>query len=419
VTADRLSSGRRAAQGGAPAPEDGRHYAFENVPGPVAIDAGDRFLAVLDRAAPTWPRQVASGKAQWLIRVRQDEDIYRIETSWTERHVLKRSAVSAVCAFLVDLVYASLDRCGLLGLHCAAVEIGGGLIVFPSTYRTGKTTLVAALAASGVRVHADDLMPLTQDGEGVALGINPRLRLPLPENAPPWLQAFVALHRGPSDGRYQYLDLPAPLLAPYGLRKPIRAIVALRRGAPGETRLLPLAASDGARHLILQHFKRDGDSPKALDRLLAIVGPVPSYGLDYDDLGDAVRLLKQTFAAGSPVPAALSGAATPAAPESSGLTAPRGQMPAGRFRRRHGLALQSLGAAAFLAAPDRGGIFELNPVGLAVWEVLAGPASPREIAGLLAEAFPAASPSEIRRDVTDLMRRMWAAGLLEQAAAKR
>jgi hypothetical protein len=401
-----------------PEPQRGTSYAFENVPGPVAID-GDRFLAVLDRAAPTWRRHAATGAAEPLIRLGQDGDTYRIETSWSRRRLLKRTDVSAVCAFLVDLVYASLDGSGLLCLHCAAVEIGGGLIVFPSTYRAGKTTLVAALAASGVRVHADDLMPLTPQGAGVALGVNPRLRLPLPENATQAFQAFVARHRGPSDSRYQYLDLPEPLLAAHGMKTPIRAIVALRRRPSGGARLEPRPASDAARRLILQHFKRDGDSPKALDRLLAIVGPIPSFVLDYDDLDGAVRLLTHTFAAGSPVPAAVPGVTTAAPPEPAGLAAPGGALPAGLFRRRPGIAPQTMGDAAFLAAPDRGGIFELNPAGLAVWEILAGPASPRKVAGLLAAAFPAASPSEIRRDVVDLMRRMWAAGLLERAAATR
>ena len=93
-------------------------------------------------------------------------------------------------------------------------------------------------------------------------------------------------------------------------------------------------------------------------------------------------------------------------------------MPTGRFTRRRDIARRTIDVTSFLAAPH-GGVFELNAVGLAVWEILAEPASPREVAGLLAEAFPAASPNEIRRDVTDLMRRMWAAGLLEHAAARK
>jgi len=391
-----------------------RLHAFDSVPGPVAIEADDRFLAVLDQAAPTWSRRVASAEVPWLVRVRSVGDAYAIETAWSARHVLKRSPVSAVCAFLVDLVYAGLDGSGLLCLHCAAVEIGGGLIVFPSTYRAGKTTLVAALAASGLRVHADDLMPLTPEGEGVALGINPRLRLPLSGDAPPWLAAFVARHAGPSDGRYLYLDLPARLLAPHGSRKPIRAIVALRRGGRGAARLEPRPASDGARRLILQHFKRDRSSSEALDRLFAIVGPIPSFVLDCDDLAGAVRLLKGAFASGVPAPGTFPEAAAEVPADATSLSAPAGPLPPGRFHRRRDVALKTVGDATFLAAPE-GGIFELNPAGLAIWEILAAPASPREVAGLIAAVFPAASPDAVRRDVANLMRRLWAAGLLEHA----
>ena len=131
--------------------------------------------------------------------------------------------------------------------------MGGGLIVFPSTYRAGKSTLIAALAASGVRTHADDLMPLTQ-GEGVALGINPRLRRPLPANAPDRLLMFVARHAGPRDRRYQYLDLPAPLLSPHGERRPILRANLLFRGVeigPG-------------RHRVEFHFR-----PMSLENLVA------------------------------------------------------------------------------------------------------------------------------------------------------
>ena len=94
-------------------------------------------------------------------------------------------------------------------------------------------------------------------------------------------------------------------------------------------------------------------------------------------------------------------------------------MPTGQFRRRHDLAPQTVGDATFLAARDGGGIFELNPAGVAVWEILAGAASPREVADILADAFPDASSRTIRRDVNDLMRRMWTAGLLERPAAGR
>ncbi|EHK53331.1 hypothetical protein [Allomesorhizobium alhagi] len=109
------------------------------------------------------------------------------------------------------------------------MEFAERLVVFPSTNRAGKSTLIARLAAEGVAVHADDLLPLTPDDEGMSLGISPRLRLPLPETAGATLTRFVMENQGAADGRYKYLELAAPLLAPFGESCPIGAFVLLER----------------------------------------------------------------------------------------------------------------------------------------------------------------------------------------------
>jgi hypothetical protein len=383
------------------------------VNGVVRLGAGAVFADAFRRVAPTWPYRETGGRTRPLIAIRADGTGYRIESPWLDEPATRSTAAAAVCAFLVELVYASLGETDLC-LHCGAVEMGGGLIVFPSTYRAGKSTLIAALAASGVRVHADDLMPLTMDGEGVALGINPRLRWPLPRNAPERLRAFVARYSGPRDRRYQYLDLPEPLLSPYGERRPVRAIVTLNRTAAGGARLVALPRGSAARQLILQHFGRGSDARQALDRLLSIVAPVPSFRLDCADLGDAVRVLKRAFAGkGLQVNRSSPPQGATADPALEPLS---GRLPPGRFFRRAGVAVRTVDGAAFLAEPGTGGIFELNPVGHAVWELLATPVSPEDIAAVLSEAFLSVQADTIRSDVDAILRQLWNAGLIDRAA---
>ena len=68
----------------------------------------------------------------------------------------------------------------------------------------------------------------------MALGIAPRLRLPLPAAASSAFHAFVEVHRGLSDHESLYLALPPALLAPYGTTAPIGAVVLLDRKMSGE-----------------------------------------------------------------------------------------------------------------------------------------------------------------------------------------
>ena len=68
--------------------------------------------------------------------------------------------VDAACSFIVDLIRAYIAAApSLLCLHGAAAEFAGRLVVFPTPYRSGKSTLTAYLAAAGVRVYADDILP--------------------------------------------------------------------------------------------------------------------------------------------------------------------------------------------------------------------------------------------------------------------
>src|SRR3546814_15265532 len=83
------------------------------------------------------------------------------------------------------------------------------LFAFPAPGRTGKSTLTAQLAASGARIFSDDVLPLdvTTACAG-ALGIEPRLRLPLPAACSHGFQRWFARRKTLTNSRYAYIGLP-------------------------------------------------------------------------------------------------------------------------------------------------------------------------------------------------------------------
>ena len=136
-------------------------YAFEGISRPIVLPRG-RVVEVLSAVLHDWGFTPLDGVGSGdpLIRLTESKGRYRLESPWQEGPPRDRNAVNAVCAFLVDLVHAFVaDNPSLLCLHCAAADIGGRLVIIPATYRSGKSTLMASLAAAGTRVHADDVDP--------------------------------------------------------------------------------------------------------------------------------------------------------------------------------------------------------------------------------------------------------------------
>ena len=212
--------------------------ACERLSRPIALigcdDLAPRIAAVLCgwrfREAPY------SDQPAPVITIRKAAKGYRIESPWRPSPAVYRDRVDAVCSFIVDLIKALVaDDPALLCLHAGGVEIGGRLVVFPSRYRAGKSTFAAYLAAAGTRVYADDVLPIDERAnEGVAPGVQPRLRLPLPEGVDGAFRAFVQRRSGPAN---RALPLPR------SRRRPAR--LAQRAGA--DRRVCPAQARAGQR----------------------------------------------------------------------------------------------------------------------------------------------------------------------------
>jgi hypothetical protein len=183
-----------------------------------------------------------------------------------------------------------------LCLHGAAVRIGGGLVCFPSVHWAGKSTLCVALAALGETMFCDDVLPIEPRGNrGVAMGIAPLLRKPLPRELGARAIRFVKDRCGPSDRRWLYVALKEGEIAPFGGRADIRALVLLERQARSAAKLVPLGKNEMLKEIILQNFARHGPPAQILDRLLRITGRAACYRLRYGRIADAAAAVRETF----------------------------------------------------------------------------------------------------------------------------
>jgi hypothetical protein len=386
---------------------------FEETEIVVEIPAAAEFHRALRAAAFDWPvTEVASGDP--VSRVVPADGRYLLESPGREPVVA--SAVEAVCGLIVDVADAAIAEApNRLWLHCAAVEFGGRLVIFPSHSHAGKSTLTARLASAGHTVLGDDILPLSDDDrQGIALGIAPRLRLPLPVGASASFGRFVAENTAASDGRYLYLDADCGALAPRGTSREIGAVVLLDRQDETQARFSRATDSETLQTLIRQNFTGDDQAARQLDRLHLLVAGLPCLKLTYSDLEDAVSLLESRFRRWPIATDDLSvyrSAATEAMPgdPADGFSADR------PFRQADGIELRQVEGDLFLAEADGAGIYHLNAIGTGIWNLLADPISAREAEAILCEAFPDEPAARISRDTRALFAELDAAGFIQRA----
>ncbi len=86
-----------------------------------------------------------------------------------------------------------------------------------------------------------------------------------------------------------------------------------------------------------------------------------------------------------------------------------------RYLRNPEATERDMDGVVFLALPGRGGIFQLNATGTALWRLLAEPVSAGEAADVLHAAFPKTPRQQIGADVETLLGKLRRAGLIAAA----
>lgn len=260
----------------------------------LSLRDGGVLEPLLRRVMRDW-RMVESETVEPVIDVERTDRGFRRRSPWTDGERRFRDPVDALCDLTVDLIHAhAAERPDWLCLHAAALQFGDGLVLFPNTYRAGKSTLAVRLAQAGARLYSDDVLPLDAEGQGVAMGVLPRLRMPLPETADPAFRDYVERRRGPHNARYHYID-PGEALARRGERLPVVGVVLLDRSEGAEARLEPADAGRVLREAILRNFAKGLSALELLDRLERLVRDADCMTLHYSDLEAASERLIERF----------------------------------------------------------------------------------------------------------------------------
>ncbi len=388
---------------------------FEGVAGHIQLEDGDHLLSVFESVFRHWPHRALTDdpQGQPVITVRAgDRGVHWIHAPWLDKPARYSNSVNLACGFGVNINRAFLAGPGeYLCLHAAAAEIGGRLVVFPNAYRAGKSTLTVCLAAAGARIFCDDILPVLRNtGNGMALGITPRLRLPWPANLGHGTAEFVAARRGAENSQYLYVNLRDGEQAPFGDTAPFGGIVLLNRREGERARLETVGLGEALKYVVLRNFARRVPMKESLERLHEILASTYCARITYSSGDEAAALLVDRFADWRELDRPGPRSDTVAAAEMTAL--PGSRSVDGRLRRSDGVTERIADGELFLVDSSREAIYHLNPVGTGLWRLLDGGCDVADAIGILHAAFPEASRADIERDVAKLVKDLQARGLL-------
>jgi len=378
------------------------HLTFEGLERPVSLVDCRHLLDHIPLVFPGWQIDVLSEyTGPPILTLGYEKSTYILEADWLKKPIRRTDLVDTLCGLVVEVVRSYVrDNLNLLCLHGAAANFAGKLVVFPSKYRAGKSVLSACIAAADIHLFCDDVLPISiVEGHGIAPGLAPRLRIPLPDNLSPKSRKFIQSSTGLEGNQYLYLDLDNDHLAARGSQAPVGAFILLEREEGAPLSLEAVSEAEVLHQVVWQNFARDAEAPRILEQLSWLVSGAQRFRLRYDRAEDAVDLLKKTFKTWP--------SKVPKGPESIATTAPDSNsptlVPPDCYLRRAEIRVVSINGESFLADSEGAAIHHLNPVGTAIWTLLAEPVTMVDMVDLLLTAFPGIGDDQVRDDVAALV----------------
>lgn len=386
---------------------------FENLSRPVLLKGMTDAPPAFDGVFRYWLwRPLSEHDAEPVIRVTPKTNGFLLQAPWLEEPLNYTDEVNLACGLAVQVNHAMLaERPDLLCLHGAGIEIDGRLVVFPNTYRAGKSLMTGCLAAAGARIFSDDILPVDRrSGQGMAIGVPPRLRLPVPDTAGVRSRRFIEENAGPANAQYLYLDLDENRQARYGEQRPFAGFVLLARAEDAQARLEPASEGEVLKELFLRNFARPISAAESLDFLNSLLARAACYKLTYSVGDDGADLLMAKFRDREAVERDVDLKANAVASMLPGPNpAPTSNS---QIRRNPDIAERFVGDDLFLVAPSGESVYHLNPVGAGLWHLLDGSCSVDEAKSVLRQAFPDAAAPQIDRDVDSLVQDLLQQNLL-------
>jgi hypothetical protein len=267
---------------------------YGDIPQPVVFRGCTNLISILEAISRGIDLSRVAGVAQVpQISLDYEDYFYVRKSAWLDAAVKLKDPVDAVCDLTVDLNHGLVAALpGVLCLHTAAVELADGLYLLPATYRGGKSLLSAYLCHLGARLYTDDaLLIMPETNYGMATGILPRLRLPLPGDVDNSFREFVRSRSTIRNDRYCYLNPKDSEMVPYGRSKAITGVILLDRRESGPPGLEPAGVKDSVKEIIRRNFARQEPASEIVDRITGIVAAAKNYHLVYSDVESAAKLL--------------------------------------------------------------------------------------------------------------------------------
>ena len=389
-------------------PNGDQNVLFSGLDAPVLLKNAEALLPVLEQVLPSWPftlTQENCAPAPCMTITGDGPDTYLCQTGDPDQPARRWDAVNAVCEMVVALAWAQIQsNPSWLCLHCAAVEFRGRLVLFPNRRRSGKSTLTAVLAQRGYRVFTDDFLPVQIDDKGamfgVANGINPRLRLPLPDSFSDDFRSWVDHCTAFENAQYGYLAISS--LAARGSMLPIGAIVVLdRQDDDKDPNLHDIASVDLLDDLITQNFARLAHSGRILMASHAVTQSAARYRLNYSDAEQAADFLELQFFSW---PKPVTYVPLHALPSQSValISAMQNEQPVFdpelTYQRANGTIQACVDEQLYVSDGHGLGIHRLNPGSSVIWSILEEHMNLVEITDLLSVAFPDECTTRIKTD---------------------
>jgi hypothetical protein len=280
-------------------------YRFADFSRPVAFSDCPEIPEALKKIFVGWnirPDERTGAPAP-IIKLSKPDHRYL----WLSDHIQPRARwankrPTTITSTIADFHYKFYDWYTMtfpthLCLHCAAVQIGGGLVIFPNTQKVGKSTLTTRLAMAGKRVFCDDVLSYcpTQK-KGLALGILPRVRLPLPDSLPDAYKAYIKNNTALGSENYAYIQPSEKTFAPYGQTLPIHAVVILDRNEDvTAAQIEPINSATAMSAILHQNFVVENSPTETFDHVLEMLKPCELITMRYSNLDDAANALVDHF----------------------------------------------------------------------------------------------------------------------------
>ncbi|KQB97624.1 hypothetical protein AL073_01365 [Loktanella sp. 1ANDIMAR09] len=396
---------------------------FAGLDAPLKVAQPDVVRPLLDPVIGGWPFSAVPctdphAKPAFATISPRDAKKWRLEAPLAGKPVADHNPVNAICDLVVEMSWERLrSRPDLLCLHAAALTFDDRLVIFPNARRAGKSLLSATLAHAGHEVFSDDFVPLAVDPQsgvisGMANGIAPRLRMPLPDNLSVTLDSWIMDRIAVRNKQYGYLtgiDLPQS-----GTVAPVGAIVVLE-GDPTMTApasLTPVTQEEAMASLVTQNFGRQVHAGAILRVADALTRTVPVLRLRYNRVEDAAALLHETpllrdLPAAQMAKADLSGTLPLAPLDLPDVVVDRPVDLDGHFAKLPGFTALETGTAMYLADGDGFAIHRLNSVSAIIWTLLDEGLTGAEMVEVMQGLYVEISEEQLRADVAGALAFMW------------